>query len=311
MATMTMPLPRPTVNILGLVFMIAASLVAWCCRDDRPAPAFDGARAFTLLVRQTDMGPRDPGSPGWVRFQDMMTSFFDSLEIDADTQTFTYHDYLSGDTVTLVNWIVRINPSADDRVLIGAHYDSRPRADYEPDSARRDDPIIGANDGASGVAVLLHLAELTASAPPPVGVDLVFFDGEDYGPAGRNNQYLLGSMHFASRPTPAYRFGIVIDMLGDRELGIYRESFSERYAKEVNDKVWAAAARLGEGKFIDSVKHEILDDHLPLISSGIETIDIIDFDYPYWHTQADTPDKCDAASLSAVGRVLVAIIYGT
>jgi glutaminyl-peptide cyclotransferase len=289
---------------------MTASLTAWGCRDDRLTPAFDGTRAFALLIRQTDMGPRDPGSPGWARFQDMMKSFFDSLEIEAETQTFIYPDYLSGDTLTLVNWIARINPSSDDRVLIGAHYDSRPRADYDPDTALRDDPIIGANDGASGAAVLLHLAELMTAAPPPVGVDLVFFDGEDYGPAGRNNQYLLGSTHFASRPKPAYRFGIVIDMIGDRDLKIYRESLSERYAKEVNDQVWAAAARLGVGQFVDSVKHEILDDHLPLISAGIPAVDIIDFDYPYWHMQADTPDKCDAASLSAVGQVLLEIIYG-
>ena len=311
MATMTMPPPRPTVHFLGLVIMITVSLAAWCCRGERPAPVFDGTRAFTLLVRQTDLGPRDAGSPGWARFQGMMKLYFDSLGIDADTQMFAYPDYLSGDTVPFVNWIVRINPSSGDRVLIGAHYDSRPRADYDPDSTRREEAITGANDGASGAAVLMHLAELMNAAPPPIGVDLVFFAGEDYGPAGRNNQYLLGSTHFASRPKPAYRFGIVIDMIGDRDLKIYRESLSERYAKKVNDKVWAAAARLGVGQFVDSVKHEIIDDHLPLISAGIPAIDIIDFDYPYWHTHADTPDKCDAASLLAVGRVLVDIIYGT
>lgn len=279
------------------------------CGGDRPVPSFDGVRTFDLLIRQTDLGPRNPGSPGWQRFQEMLGAFLDSLGVAYQTQPFTYGDYLTFDTLHLVNWIARLNPEDEERIFIAAHYDSRPRADYDPDTTRRDEPIIGANDGAAATAMLMHLAELMIATPPRVGVDLVFFDGEDYGPAGKNDQYLLGSTHFASHHRSQYRFGIVIDMIGDRDLRIYRESLSERYHKDLNDKIWNMAAQMGVSVFIDSVKHEVLDDHIPLIAAGIPTVDIIDFEYPYWHTHADTPDKCDTASLSAVGRVIVGVIY--
>lgn len=285
-------------------------LTVLSCAEMSPPPAFDAVRAFELLVRQTDLGPRNPGSVGWQRFHAMVQAHFDSLGIACLAQPFEYYDYMTNDTVHMVNWIARINPDKSERVLVAAHYDCRPRAEYDPDSSRRDEPIIGANDGASGTAVVLHLAELCAARPPRIGVDLVLFDGEDYGPPGRNGQYLLGSKHFAALAGSTYKYGLVIDMIGDRDLQIYREVFSERYAKEITDRVWRSAARLGIPQFIDSVKHDILDDHLPLIAAGIPAVSIIDFDYDFWHTHADTPDKCDSASLSAVGRVVVDIIYG-
>jgi glutaminyl-peptide cyclotransferase len=293
---------------------VSAVFLAWMilstsCRPAATQPVFDGDRAFMLLVKQTDLGPRTSGMPGWQRFQTMLSSLLDSLGVPYDTQAFVYADYITRDTLHFVNWIAHINPSSKNRLLIAAHYDSRPRADADPDSARRNEPITGANDGASGAAILMHLAELMVSRPPRIGVDLLFTDGEDYGPPGRENQYLLGATHFASHHTATYRFGLLLDMVGDRDLRIYREYFSERYAKSVNDKIWATAARLGVPQFVDSIKHEVLDDHLPLNSAGIPTADIIDFDYPYWHTLADTPDKCDPASLTAVGRVVLEIIY--
>ncbi len=294
---------RHTAIALALVVLIS-------CGGKNPVPKFDGDRAFKLLVMQTDLGPRVPGSSGWEQFQSMARQFFDSLGVTYETQPFTYPDYLRGDTVKLVNWIVHINPGKGNRILLGAHYDSRPRADYDPDPNRRDQPIPGANDGASGTAVLMHMCELMVAAPPAVGVDLVLFDGEDYGPPGRNDQYLLGSTHYASNYDGDYDFGIIIDMIGDSDLNIYREVFSERYVKDINDLVWNTAARLGVSAFIDSLKYEVIDDHLPLISGGIPTIDVIDFDYPYWHTLADTPDKCSPASLDAVGRVLLDVVYG-
>jgi len=292
----------------GMVWTLACLLVS--CGGDRLRPKFDPDRAFDLLLLQTDIGPRNPGSQGWAEFQTMLGAFLDSLNIEYKTQPFTYNDYIRGDTLRMVNWIARINPDEGDRILIGAHYDCRPRADYAEDPIRRDEPILGANDGASGVAVLMHLAELMKAAPPRVGVDLVFFDGEDYGPPERHDQFLLGSKYFASNHNASYAFGIIIDMIGDRDLAIYREVFSERYVKEINDLVWQTAARLNVTAFVDSVKHNVIDDHLPLIAADIPTVDLIDFDYPHWHTHRDTPDKCAPASLDAVGRVLVDIIYG-
>lgn len=239
----------------------------------------------------------------------MLRRFCDSLRVPVIVQAFPYDDYLTGKTVTLANWIVSIRPDARDRILIGAHYDSRPRAEHDPDSTRWSQPITGANDGASGTAVLMHLAELLSAAPPRIGVDLVFFDGEDYGPPGQLDQYLLGSTYFASHGPAEYRFGLLLDMIGDRDLRIYREGYSERYAKVVNDKVWTAAARLGVTAFVDSAGVEVIDDHVPLLAAGIPMADLIDFDYPFWHTTADTPDKCSAASLAAVGRVVMEVIY--
>jgi len=289
---------------LGLFLLLPA------CRSERAIPDFDAARTFELLLSQTDLGPRNPGSVGWHQFQTLLAAHLDSLNIKYEKQAFDYHDYLTGDTLHLVNWIASLNPAASKRILVAAHYDCRPRAEYDPDPNRREEPIIGANDGAAATAVLMHLAEILTSDPPRIGVDLIFFDGEDYGPPGRNDQYLIGSTYFASHERRTYEYGLLLDMIGDRDLQIYRERLSERYAKEINDKIWNAAARLGVPQFIDSVKHDILDDHVPLIAAGIPTVDIIDFEYPHWHTHADTPDKCDTASLSAVGRVVLDVIYG-
>lgn len=294
--------------------IVVAALVAapgGCVfRGDHRPPAFDGDRALTLLERQTALGPRVPGSDGWHGFQTMLRRFCDSLKISVAVQPFPYHDYLTGDTINLVNWIVSINPDNGNRILVAAHYDSRPRADRDPDSARWNQPISGANDGASGSAVLMHLMELLSVQPPRIGVDLAFFDGEDYGTSGQLDQYLLGSTYFAAHGMPRYRFGLLLDMIGDRDLRIYREGYSERYAREIDDKVWKTAARLGVNAFVDSLGAEVIDDHIPIVGAGVPMIDIIDFDYPYWHTVADTPDKCSAASLEAVGRVVMEVIYG-
>lgn len=279
------------------------------CTATTTPPDFIGSRAFQLLQAQVDLGPRNPGSAGWEAFQILLGGYLDSLGVGYVRQPFEYYDYLTGDTLFLVNWIAQINPSADRRILVAAHYDCRPRADNAADTTRRDEPIAGANDGASGVAVLMHLAELMATSPPSIGVDLIFFDGEDYGPSGRLDQYLLGSAYFAAHNQQAYQFGLLMDMIGDADLRIYRETFSNLHAREVNDMIWDAAARLSVGVFIDSVKQEILDDHLPLIAAGIPTVDIIDFEYPHWHTHQDTPDKCSAASLEAVGKVVLEVIY--
>ena len=173
-----------------------------------------------------------------------------------------------------------------------------------------DEPIDGANDGASGVAVLMEMAHLIAAQPPPAAVDLVLVDGEDWGKVGDHAAYTIGSREYARLGVrDKYEFGIILDLIGDQDQQIYREGYSERYASELNDMVWGVAGRLGVETFIDSVKYTVIDDHLSLSLSGVPSIDIIDFDYDYWHTEFDTPDKCSSESLTNVGRVVAEIVY--
>jgi len=216
----------------------------------------------------------------------------------------------TGDTLRGVNIIGSFRGGDRTRVLLGAHYDTRPRADRERDPANRLKPIIGANDGASGVAVLLEMARLLGESKPRVGVDLVFFDCEDYGEEGSTGDYILGSRHYASalagrRPAAV----IVVDMVGERGLRIPVEGFSEAASPALCAKVFSIAASLGAAGFVRERGPAIIDDHFPFIQAGLPAIDLIDFDYPFWHTLEDTPDKCASESLAAVGAVLVRFVW--
>ncbi len=300
--------------LLRLATIIAwSSLVALlaCSTGDRTAPAFDAERAYQHLVSQVAFGPRVPGSEAAAQCRDYFYRFFDTLGLVIDSQVFMYRDPYSGDTIRMVNVIARVDGGeADNHILLMAHYDCRPRTDYASDTALRDEPIDGANDGASGTAVLLELARLCAQSAPPTNVDLVLVDGEDWGKAGDHENYMLGSREFVRRGVHGrYRFGIVVDLVGDRDQQIYREGYSEKFYKCINDMIWSTAARLGIPTFIDSVKHTVQDDHLSLMSAGIPAANIIDFDYRYWHTEFDTPDKCSPEALANVGRVVTEITY--
>jgi Zn-dependent M28 family amino/carboxypeptidase len=274
-------------------------------------PRFDAQRAYHDLVAQCEFGPRVPNTEAHERAADFL---FNSLKATTDLcrkQQFTYFDSLTGTTLNLTNIIASYNPDDSRRIMLCAHWDCRPRSENDPDSTKRHLPILGANDGASGVAVLLELGRLFKELPPPLGVDIVLFDGEDYGLNGEQRGWFLGSSYFASHLGPYRpRAAILIDLIGDASLQIYREAYSEKYAEDLNDYVWATARQIGTTVFVDSVKHVVSDDHLPLLAHRIKAIDIIDFDYPHWHTQADTPDKCTPQSLAAVGEVLLAAVFG-
>jgi Zn-dependent M28 family amino/carboxypeptidase len=274
-----------------------ALVLAVSCADKRePPPAFDSQRAYRYLVEQVDFGPRVPGSRASAECRDFFSNHFMGLGACVDSQAFMFFDPYSQTDIPLTNIIAQFTGTDETAkaVVLMAHYDSRPRTDYASDSTLKDDPIDGANDGASGVAVLMELGNLFAQKAPPCNVDLVLVDGEDWGKPRDLDYYLLGSREFARRGIrEKYRFGIVIDMIGDSSQQLYREGYSERSCRALNDAVWGAAA----------------DDHLSLISAGVPAIDIIDFDYPYWHTEFDTPDKCSPTALANVGRVLVEIIY--
>ena len=273
------------------------------------SPSFDKNIAFHYLLEQCDFGPRNPGSVGHLKTKDYLLDKLSQCTNLVKTQNFVYHDSLNNLDLNLTNIIASFYPQNQKRVLLCAHWDTRPFADKEPDSTLRDKPILGANDGASGVAVLLEIANILSKKEPKYGVDIIFFDGEDWGEEGSDN-LCLGSKYFAKN-SENYRpqFGILLDMIGDKDLNIYPERHSFFYARGVVNLVWSKAKKLNLDCFGDSVKHTLIDDHVPLIEAGIPCIDIIDFDYPWWHTLSDTPDKCSPESLEKIGKLLIEVLY--
>ncbi|NOY76584.1 MAG: M28 family peptidase [Calditrichaeota bacterium] len=286
------------------IWMIGASCSA------QPIPTFDGKRAYAYLVKQCDFGPRNPGSIGHRKAQAYLVKEFSKYTDRVRLQPFPFVNYKDNLHLTLHNIIASFGHKTP-RILLAAHWDTRPWADQDPNPKNRNTPILGANDGASGVAVLLEIARHLKENPPPVGVDLALWDGEDSGREGHSDEYLQGSRYFAQNKPPSYdpEFSILLDMIGDRDLQIYEEGNSVSYAPEVVNRVWGMASKLGYPQFIPTVRYTIVDDHLPLLEVGIPSIDVIDFDYPYWHTLGDTPDKCSAKSLKVVGQVLLNVIY--
>ena len=298
-------------KLTALILMLVV-IVPGCSRRDVSPPSFDGGRAMQYLVDQVNFGPRVPGSAASRVCREFMKEHFDSLGFVIDSQSFTFFDPYSLTDTPLVNLIASFAAKEDDvpSIVLMAHYDSRPRTDYAVDTSLLNMPIDGANDGASGVAVLMEIGNILAEEPPPCNVDIVMSDGEDWGKPRDHEYYLLGARHFSAQGIRGkYDFGLVIDLIGDANQEIYREEYSQRFNPELNDLVWNTARALNITTFRDSVRHTVIDDHLPLNTGGIPTIVIIDFDYPYWHTEFDTPDKCSAASLENVGRVLAKIIY--
>lgn len=287
------------------------------CGDTEPAYArgprtrFDGERAFGYLRRQLDFGPRVPGTAGHRQAGDWLVGL---LRDRADTVIVQewVHVTLGGDSLPMRNVLARFRPAASERVLYVAHWDTRPVAERDPDPARRDLPIPGANDGASGVALLLGVADALRSEAPAVGVDLLFVDGEDFGDFDRDQDVLIGSAWFADHlPSPSYQplFGVVWDMVADRDLRIHQEVHSVQAAPEVVARVWRAAEELGYGSvFVPQAKYSIDDDHLPLLRRGLRVIDVIDFEYPFHHQLADDLAAVSPAALQVVGDVALSLV---
>ncbi|MEW5799473.1 MAG: M28 family peptidase [Bacteroidota bacterium] len=275
-------------------------------------PTFDGTKAFAYLTAQTDFGPRNPNSTGHRKCLQYLTDELNKFSGNVTQQSFTIQGY--NETLKLTNLFASFNPDLKKRIILLAHWDTRPRAEEDANPANRNIPILGANDGASGVAVLLELARMFKNTPPPIGVDILFTDGEDYGDSkkdGNNGLYSLGAKHFAKMKSQHYspQFGILLDMVGDKDLQIPLEQHSMQYAPQVLNLIWNTAEEIGVPNFVNIPGEFVVDDHLPLNEVGIPTVDIIDFQYPHWHTLQDTPDKCSPQSLEAVGSVLTALIY--
>lgn len=277
-------------------------------------PSFDKHHAFDYLQKQCTFGPRVPGTQGHRACLKFLVEELKKSTPHVIEQSFLGSVPLEKKTARLTNVIASFEPSKIPRILLCAHWDTRAHADFDPHPMNREKPVPGANDGASGTAVLLELASIFKKAPPPQGVDLVLFDGEDNGLEGNISTWCLGSRHFAntfySQKTIGFpQYAILIDMVGDRELLIPIEINSRRYAPEVVEKIWQKAKMLGFSAFSFFQTHEVIDDHLELLKIGIPAVDLIDLDYPYWHTVEDTPDKCSPESLYIIGTLLLHLIY--
>lgn len=274
-------------------------------------PTFDADKAWDYLTAQCDFGPRNPGSKAHDACRDYLKNELLKRTDRVSLQYFTHTDKRLRTTFHMHNIIADFGDVKGPKIILCAHWDCRPRADRDPRPSNHKKPILGANDGASGVAVLLEMARLFKRHPPPQPVQIILFDGEDYGREGEIWDYLLGSRYFAQNADPSdYSYAILLDMIGDASLEIKREYNSYIHCGDLQDWVWKTAQRIGVQQFSDRMTIPIIDDHMSLIEVGIEAIDIIDFEYPFWHTLEDTPNKCSKKSLEAVGRVLVELIYG-
>lgn len=269
---------------------------------------FSGTAAFGYLEAICKLGPRVSGTEAMRRQQDMLEKHFTDLGAKVERQKFQVRHPLDGSAVELANLIITWNPDSRERYLLCAHYDTRPFPDRDPVDPRG--TFIGANDGASGVALLMELGKHVGAMKSRKGVDFVLFDAEELVYDEARDRYFLGSEYFAKTyaaqsPQHRYRQGVLLDMVADANLLIRQEQNSLQAARAVVGDIWTVAARLGVREFEPALGPNVRDDHLPLIQiARIPTCDIIDFDYPHWHTQNDVPSNCSAASLEKVGRVV-------
>lgn len=274
-------------------YRIGQSLVSITSPTCQPPTEFNAERALDDLEYQVSLGPRTPGSDAHRKAIEWMTSELSGYGWNVDIQESEYQSY------TVKNVIARMGDGAD-WILIGAHYDSRFRADSDPIPDNQSLPVPGANDGASGVAVLMELAR-TLRPRPEQTIWLVFFDFEDQGRIDSMN-WIIGSTSFAESLSGRPNAVVILDMIGDASLNIYQEINSD---PDLTASIWAKANELGYGDhFISEPRYRILDDHIPFLNNNIPAVDIIDFDYLYWHTINDTPDKTSAESLKIVGRTI-------
>jgi peptidase M28-like protein len=280
---------------------------------------FDGGRAYEHLGAICDIGPRISATQGMYKQQEYLRTHFEKLGGKVALQEFEVRHPENGARVMLANMIVQWHPEKKERILLACHYDTRPYPDQDPDPRKRKGKFLGANDGASGAALFCELAEHMRALKCPYGVDFVLFDAEEFIFDPNRDPFFLGSEHFArqyaAQPPPyRYRCAIVVDMIGDKELQLYREpnSLRTRQTQDLVSDIWSTGRSLGVLEFIPQTRfEEIRDDHLALNHiAGIPAIDIIDFDYPsprgpsYWHTTKDIPENCSALSLAKVGWVL-------
>ncbi len=262
--------------------------------SEKDVPVFNAERAYRDVEYQLTLGPRIPGTIGHEQILDWMQVELESSKWLVERQELL----INGKKV--INLIA--SRGEGEYILLGAHYDTRILADHDPDPAMQNDPVPGANDGASGVAILLELAR-TLPEDLPIAIKLVLFDAEDNG--GIDDwDWILGSRAFVRELIDKPSAAIIVDMIGDADLEVYYERNSNVTLME---EIWQQARKLGyENIFIPEYRYSMLDDHTPFVEAGIPAVDLIDFSYPYWHTTSDTLDKVSPESLKVVGDTLTA-----
>jgi len=291
----------------------------------RPKTAFNADSAFSYTRQQVAFGPRVPGTAAAAKAGDWIVAMMKSRADVVTEQRWKYKP-AQGDSIPLRNILARFNPKATQRVLYVTHWDTRPMADADPVLGNRHDPILGANDGASGVGLFIALGDALKKTPANVGVDLLFVDGEDWGTNWEPPyaDVLLGSQYFVNHlPTPDYKpiYGVLWDMIADANLNITQEPNSVRAAPEVVTRVWQKAAEYGYAKYFlpESYPQAVVDDHIPFIDKGFRMIDVLDLDYGppavagqvtpnYHHTLQDTMEHISAKSLQIVGDVALGLL---
>ena len=288
-------------------------------------PAFDADSAWVFVENQVKFGPRVPNSEAHVACGNYLTSELKRFGAQVYEQEATLTAY-NGTQLKAKNIIGSYNPENSKRVLLFAHWDSRPYADHDKDPANHKKPIDGADDGASGVGVLLEMARQFSIKSPAIGIDIIFFDAEDYGTPEfvkeyKENTWCLGAQFWAKNPhVKGYKadFGILLDMVGAKNASFCKEATSMRYAPQIVEEVWSTARDLGYGKFfINAEGGAITDDHqYVILGRNIPCIDIIYTDPesdngfgPHWHTQNDTMDNIDRETLKAVGQTVLQVVY--
>lgn len=313
------------VLIGAVVFLVQGEAIqlAWSQRGIGPFNAkgnpLQADRAYEYLKEVCAIGPRIAATPGMHKQQELIRMHFEKLGGKVRMQEFDARHPVTGERLKLANMIVEWHPEATERIILCCHYDTRPYPDRDPDPAKRRAPFIGANDGGSGVALLMEMGHHMANLKCKYGIDFVFFDGEElvYDDEVRRDPYFLGSEHFArdyvvNPPKHRYRCAVLFDMVGDKNLQIYREAHGMQWpdTRPMVLDIWKVAGSLGVSEFKNVTKYEIRDDHLALRNiAKIPACDIIDFEYPtarvnYWHTTMDVPENCSGESMAKVGYVI-------
>jgi Zn-dependent M28 family amino/carboxypeptidase len=299
----------------------AAASAADTQQPELAGPPFEADSAYAYIEKQLAFGPRVPNTAAHKRCAHWLVRKFEQFGAQVEVQQAQVRHH-TGRLLNIKNIIASYNPQAQRRIMLSAHWDTRPLAEKAANPQRRDEPIPGANDGASGVAVLLEIARQLEKKAPNVGVDIFLWDAEDWGESGSriSETWCLGSQHWAQNPhKPGYSaaYGINLDMVGAKNATFLQEGYSRRYAQNIVDHVWSTAHALGHGDyFLFQREQTLTDDHYYINTmANIPMIDIIHTQpgrglfFQHWHTHQDTIDKISRQTLQAVGETVLQVVY--